>query len=93
MKSVEFLVALFLLAWLFSFLYLDARSYVQETSRKLAGLNESLKLRAARSLVSSLVAYGFPFELSSFPNVFPSQLGVEYDPATGTYSYETYSRW
>ena len=93
LKSVEFLISLFLLLWLFTFLYADARQYVALSEDRLAELNESLRVRAARSMVRGMIAYGSPFEFSDFPNVPPEKLGIPYDPATDTYTYKTYPRW
>ena len=92
MKSLEFMIALILLVWLFSFLYSDANFYKTTSLKKLEEMNSSLRREYASSIVSSLKAFGAPFEMDDFPKI-PSLEGVHFDPATGTYYYNTYSRW
>jgi hypothetical protein len=94
LKSVELLVALALLLGVYASLYREAAACRDAAGAALGRFNESLRRRAASSLVRSLRAYGEPFSYGGFGRFDPAGAeGLEYDPVRGRYTYRTYSRW
>jgi len=94
LKSFEFLVALFIIALIFSPLYSVAKSEQKMANNKLEEFKDSIEVRTAESMIIHMKAYGEPFSYDGFGNF--SKLGIEgasFNPLTGTYTYATYSRW
>ena len=91
MKTVELLVTLTLLVFVFGYLYKDASEYRKTVMRSISEFNKSTEKRRVNSIVRALKAYGAPFEYTEQLD-FSLAEGVYFDPATGKYHYNTYRR-
>ena len=92
MKSVEFLVALGLLLILYSWLYTSFNNMRNLAHTKLIEFNNSLQVKKSKSFVNQMISYGEPFKIHNI-EFNPALSGLIYNPISGTYVYETYSRW